>query len=423
MKTGHVSNLSRWKMLGFIDYLLPAYIVLSIPLFYLGLHLAFVFKAIGILVSLLYIMKYGVPQTQNTRIFTIFVLLVTFSFFQYLYNGKPISGYVTDISNYVAAMLFFYIGASDERPGRLFYKKLLYSTAIVFALGLICYVLTPTWYVMRHLDMINNSSMVEYDEYNVVDKLRFSAFFDSYSVSHLSVFASAIAIFSVIYCKGREKMVAFICLIVALLSSVASMHRASMIGSLFAFAMYAYYNHRSKRVKYNIYLGLIVLLFAGIFLYFFSNIGDRADTIHEMFTSRVDDNMSLGKALEERKFTKELMASMQFYIFGHGLGSGGVEMRAYGFPGVSDMQYIKMFYENGIVGAVLFLWIIYRSLLKGIKYIKIYITEVIIILFILVAMLGSNSLSIYYFIVFPFWYAVGRINNYQYFKQAINKQL
>ena len=413
----------RWKYLNIIDYLLPIYIVMSVPLFYMGWHYSFVFKFIGIFISIIYLFKFAPLQTKTNNIFNVFILLVTLSIIQYSYNDRPIEGYFGEVSNYVAAMLFYYVGASDDRLGRHFYNRLLYSIVIVFTIGLIFYFLTPSWYVARNLEIINNQSGVEYNEINVLAQMRFSAFFgDSYYVSHLSVFAVAIAVFGVAYKKGKEKVLAYVGLTIGLLSSIACMHRAAILGSAIALILFAYFYLKTQNHLYKFYFGIIVIVLLLAIVIIFAGTGDRMDTLFEMLTNRVDDNMSLGKALDERKFTKELMDDMKFYIFGHGLGSGGVGMRAYGYPGISDMQYVKMFYENGVVGAVLFILIILQTLRKGIKYIRYFLTEDVIILFILLAMLGSNSLSIYYFIVYPFWYAVGRINNSNYLHRLKNKE-
>lgn len=402
----------KWKYLNFIDYLLPAYIVCSLPLFYFGLHYDFLFKGVAILASLYYLFRFRVYSYRRAKTFTIFLLLVSFSFIQYIYNGRPIALYISDVSNYVAAMLFFYVGLSDDRPGRPFYNKLMYSTAIVFVLGLLCFITMPSWFLSRTIEAINANNVVEYNEFNVFEQMRFGAFWgDSYSVSHLSVFCVAIAIFSVAYWEGKKRWIAIACLIIGLVSSIASMHRASMAGSAMAVAFYIYFNCRMHRQKANwIVFASFILILVG-FVFLMPSFGERVEQIFELIFNRVDDNMSLDKALKERKYTHDLMAGMRFFIFGHGLGSGGVSARAYGLPGISDMQYIKMFYENGIVGAILFISIIIHALKRGVKYISIYLTEIAIIGFILVAMLGSNSLSIYYFIVYPFWYTVGRVYN------------
>lgn len=411
----------KWKYLNFIDYLLPIYILCTIPCFYLGLHYDFIFKGFTIVVTLVYIVQFGLNTINKAVYFTAFLLLITFSFLQYLYNDRPLACYLGEASNYVAAMLFFFIGATDDRPGRTFYEKLLLATVVVFVAGLVCYFFTPSWYVTRNLELINARSSVEYNEVNVLDQMRFNAFFgDSYYVSHLSVFAAAIAIFDFAKYDDRNKYISLLFLFVAIISSVASMHRASMLGCLICLGVYVYYNYRVHKTKDNFVFGLSILILVIGFFMFIPNMDARLESIFGMVSERVEDNMSLNKALEERKFTQDLLASMRYYLFGHGLGSGGVIVRSYGFIGVADMQYVKMFFENGIMGFILFVGIIFRFLKRGIKYIDYYLTEVAIVLFVLVAMLGSNSLSLYYYIVYPFWYAIGRTYNNDYLSNLIN---
>ena len=409
----------RQKWLIFIDWLLPFYIVCTVPLFYLGLRYEFLFKAGTILVTLFYILRFGIGKSKAAKTFTVFCLLVALSFIQYTYNERPFICYINDASNYLAAMLYFYVGITDDRPGRTFYNKMMFSIAIVFILGLFCYVTTPPWYIDRNVEIMSQETGVEYGENSMLEALRFGAFFgDSYSVSHLSVFCSAVALFAIAYTQGRDRIIAIVCLIVGLVSSITSMHRASILGSVIAIVMYVYFNLKTDRHKANTIVILLSIFVVLALFMFLPSTTERVGDIAGMVTERVDDNMDLNKALQERKFTKELMSGMKFFVFGHGLGSGGGSVRAFGFPGITDMQYIKMFYENGFVGAVLFILIILRTIMRGVKYIRYYLTEIIIVLFILAAMMGSNSLSIYYFIVFPFWYAVGRINNSNYLQKV-----
>lgn len=419
----HEATPSQWKYMNIIDYIFPIYVFCSVPLFYLGIQCDFLFKGVAIFITLMYVLKYGFKNNDATKTFNIFISLVAFSFIQYLYNNRPIICYINDASNYLSAMLFFYIGITDDRPGRTFYQKMMFAIAVVFFFGLYFYVTTPPWYVSRSLDVINGMSSVQYDENSMMDTLRFSAFFgDSYAVSHLSVFCSAIALFGIAYYQGKYKIFAIACLIIGLISSIASMHRASILGSLIAMSVYIFFNYRTHRYNANKIVFLLSIMAALSFVVFMPDSSERVGDIVGMVTERVDGNMNLNNALNERKFTKDVMSSMQFFIFGHGLGSGGGSVRAYGFPGITDMQYVKMFFENGTVGAILFIGIVVRALRRGIRNIKYYLTEIIIILFILVAMLGSNSLSIYYFIVYPFWYAVGRVNNDNYLRKLKEKE-
>ena len=50
---------------------------------------------------------------------------------------------------------------------------------------------------------------------------------------------------------------------------------------------------------------------------------------------------------------------------------------------------------------------------------KVYLTELVIIMFVLVAMIGSNTLNMGYMTVMPFWYAVGRVWNKYHYKDAL----
>lgn len=414
----------RWKYLNFIDYILPTYIVLSIPMLYLDINYDIAFKSLGVFASLLYIVRFRIPQSQVVRLFSAFILIVAFSFIQYIYNGRPFVCYFTEASNYITAMLFFYIGVSDDRPDRTFYKKMMYAIAIVFAIGLVFYIIMPSWYLSRNLDAINAESQAEYNESNVLERMRYGAFFaQSYMVSHLSIFCAAIAIFELAYNKGKLKWYALVCLLVGLASSIASLHRASMLGGFLVLIIFFYFNHKTHRYKTNVFIIVCFSLALTLTILIANSFGERFDLLSEMLIERVDGNMSLGKALDERKFTHELLASMQFYLFGHGLGSGGVGVRAYGFIGIADMQYVKMFFENGLVGAFLFVTIILKAIIRGVRFIRYYITEVAIIAFILMAMLGSNSLSIYFLIVYPFWYAVGRIFNESYYNTLKNNRI
>ena len=159
---------AKWKWLNFIDWLLPAYIVCSVPLLYFGWKYDFLFKGVAIFTSLIYVLRFGALKNRAFNIFTLFVLVVTFSFVQYLYNGRPIVCYFAEVSNYVAAMLFFYVGATDDRPGMTFYHRFLFVMTIVFVIGLYYYLTTPGWYLSRNLEYINATSAAQYNESNML---------------------------------------------------------------------------------------------------------------------------------------------------------------------------------------------------------------------------------------------------------------
>ena len=113
---------------------------------------------------------------------------------------------------------------------------------------------------------------------------------------------------------------------------------------------------------------------------------------------------------------------MKYYAFGHGIGSVGAEARKLGFYGLTDSNYIKIFFETGLCGSLGFILVMMSTVARAFSYIKYYICELSIVLFILVAMPISNSLCLYHLCILPFWYAVGRIwnNDYLMIAQKLN---
>ena len=105
----------RWKWLNIIDYLLPLYILCTIPIFYFNLHYDFIFKGLSVLVTVCYLIRFKMPKDSTTVIFNIFILVVSFSFLQYLYNNRPIACFYRCIKLYNRyAFLLYWV--TDERP-------------------------------------------------------------------------------------------------------------------------------------------------------------------------------------------------------------------------------------------------------------------------------------------------------------------
>ena len=135
-----------------------------------------------------------------------------------------------------------------------------------------------------------------------------------------------------------------------------------------------------------------------------------------MLTLRTED-MTFSSAYNERQgLSNKLMAQWSYPIFGHGIGSGGPTSRFLGYGGVTDAAYTKLLFENGIMGIILFVILILSSIFRGLKNFKYYIVELSIICFVAIAMTGSNTLSLAYLYILPFWYMLGKIWNKPYLK-------
>lgn len=406
------------KLLSAIDYIIPVMFVLSMPELYFGLRWISTLLKIAtvLLVFVICYRYYGGIHSQFKKIFSVFIAFNCFTIFAYLYNDRPIACYLADISDYILPMFFVFIGMMSKiNEPRAFYDRILIAATVVFVLGMVCYVLTPGWYLARMAEASNMQSSVVYDETSILDNMRFRCFFlDSYPVSHYSIFCLSIALFNY-YRKDLNNKWMLFCIFVCLIAAVISLHRVALAFGILLITTYLIYTTFNGARKKNRFI--IIAIIAGLVIIPIAQpeILDRVNDIKEgVFDRTGGDNMSVSGALKERKFTAELIHSMKYYIFGHGAGSGGAVARRLGYVSVTDMNYVKMFYETGIVGCMFFAYIIIITLLRGLKYYRYMATELGIILFILVAMLGSNSLVIYYLHIVPFWFAIGRIWNPSY---------
>ena len=146
------------------------------------------------------------------------------------------------------------------------------------------------------------------------------------------------------------------------------------------------------------------------------------DQITELLTER-SEGMSVSKAWEERSYQTDLITKhWHLPLFGHGVGSGGAMAGELKYPHVNDAGYLELLYEYGIVGALIFVILIAKTLIRGIHYMSYYLTELVIVGFVLLAMVGSNTLTLGYMQILPFWYSLGRIWSVKNFEYIVNNK-
>ena len=405
-------------------YILPCAIVGSFVEMYLDLWVIdTIIKFFAVLVSLLVVVKGGYRRGGfiDTLILT-YVLYCLLTGVSYLWNGRPISCYFADISDYLLPILFVYVGLRDNH-GREMYDRFLAALIPIFLLGLLCYLTTPGWYTTRLAEAMNNQWYINgdvYDEESVLSVARFMAFFrTSYPVSHFSVFGISIICFNFLRIDKKIKYTT-VSLFVLIVSVVLCMHRVAIacMGLFLGITLLLSFRRGSLTRLWPVIVlgvGLIAFLVYGV-------TSERYQDVFSMVSNRIED-MSVGNALKERKQIQEVMSTWDNIIFGQGIGSGGAAARAAGYYGITDQNYVKLLYETGIFGCIFLAYILGLTFFRGIKYYRFYLTEIMIITFILVAMLGSNSLVIYYTYTLLFWYAVGRIWNRSYLQNAIANKI
>ena len=293
------------------------------------------------------------------------------------------------------------------------------GTAVLF-FGIICYVLSPGWYISSLTEVRNTAfnARVQHSEESLLASLRFTSFFhDSYPVSLYSVFIFSISLFNYFRVDERKKY-SLICIFVSFVAAILSMHRVSIASSILIFLVFIAYElikGKTSVVFKILFAGILFVIIASLIS---ETVRERLFSLQEMLMRRTED-MSFSGAYKERQIQSDgLMVQWSFPFFGHGLGSGGITSRFMGYGGVTDAAYTKLLFENGIIGMILFITLLLSSSLRAFKYFRYYVVELSILCFIALAMTGSNTLSLAYLYILPFWYMMGRIWNKPYLRYA-----
>lgn len=339
----------------------------------------------------------------------------------YLINGYPLGLYFNEVAFFLPAVLFCYIGMESSDTTDNFYKYTLWAIAAFFVIGLYLYFLPPSWYQNAWVRRMESKWYLEgmnvsYD--HIAENMRFSSFMlTSYATEYFGIFAVPMAISFM--AREEIKKLKWGYLLIVLISIVCvvlSMQRSAILASFLVLLFYFIYDntHYHKGGKfYILLLALVVIFFT---TYSQSELGIR---ILERF-----DAINIDDAFNESRVeqNKNAFSAMQNIVFGSGIGTCGSSARRLGLPAVTDSNYMKLFFEQGIIGIIIFLVLVVKTLLRVKSNFKYLFAEGAIIASYLIAMIGSNALSFSLFSPL-FWYAVGRIWNDEYLYNLKIKEL
>lgn len=408
-----------------LDYIFPLYFVIAFFELYLGMFgISVCVKYVSFLILLLYGIKIYIncPNYKGMKsIFTLFLLYNLMSIIWYAINGVTFQCYMNEIFNSIPAMFFFYIGMSDKRKDDRFLRYFLYSCTICMLIGFYLYFTMPGWFLSAKTEIANNQwfSQYNYTENDISSAMRFSSYLgDTYEADVYAIFAFGISM--MFYLNRRSfynTKLSYLFIFVNVVAAIMTQQRVAMAAVVCYLAFFIYWGYRHHNRKEVSNMILVVVLFLILLIPFVvKHFADRIDVITELLTGRME-NMSMSKAVSERNYQIKLLTDhWNNPIFGHGIGSGGSVARSLGHPGVSDCSYIEMLYEIGIVGFIFYLYILLKTVLRGILYLRNYIAELVMIGFVAVACIGSNTLTMGFLAICPFWYCMGRIWNPYLFK-------
>lgn len=344
-------------------------------------------------------------RTSSLSLIYIFIFYNFFSGLLFLFNDVPIQCYFLDVLYYMFPVCFFFIAASGRVDDERFYKSLMISFAFCIFIGLYMYFFAPSWYQSNLVRIKLMKSGLEYSEEHLMGVTRMGSFMASaYATSHYSIFLMIISASFFIFKKNYNSFLLGFFFIVGFLGSILCQQRVAMVFSLVIvlFFFVKGLKRSSKGVSFFGILLLLMLLLSAVISYLPQS---RYQDITSMLNERIDV-LSFNDAYSSRDDQRQVvLKNIKNILLGSGMGSGGTMARVMGYPGISDGNYHKILYETGIVGLVCFLTLMIRTLY--LLYKKNANTELLMVLFILIAMTGSNSLCVSPIIIFPFWYAVG----------------
>ena len=338
------------------------------------------------------------------------------SLFMYVAGGIPLECYVDRLKAVVFPMLFFFLGAYEVSTRKNFYNSFTISVFACFIIGLWLYFTTPSFYLEFLVRVREEASYIDntLSENVILEYTRFGSFFSaSYAISYFSIPAISLAIASLYNSDTyKKKLFWLFVVLISYISAILCQQRIAMVIS--SIIMLCFFissiNNRKMRGMTQILLVLVVIAVFGVIT---SNIlsGERFALILQLLTGRMEE-MSLSGAMSERtsQYTN-VLAAWSNLILGDGIGSHSGPAMNYGYRVVCDGEFYRILVENGVVGMALFLIIIISSLIRMVKYYRRLWPELLIVLFFLLAAVGSNSLSINFIYSSIFWYSLGVVWN------------
>ena len=335
----------------------------------------------------------------------------------YIFNDVPFSCYTSAIRSFVFPLFFAYLGYKYSM-NQEFNKWYLYACAFCFLVGFYLYLEAPSYYVTYMADARNNafnaSSYI--DESNIMDYARFSSFFTtSYAISCLSVPALILSLsFSLQSKKTNSRILYYFIAFVSFVAAILCQQRIAMACAALVVIFWGWFSKKISNAKGAFSTIFAYIVFISISLYLFGAIMHMEwyDRVSNLISLRLNE-MSLSDAMASRLDQYSSFDRMTGFsvVFGLGLGSCGHAAAAVGLKSVADGEFVKLFYEFGFVGCALLAILIIPSLIRGLKYFRSYYAEVMIIMFYLIAGIGSDSFSFFIFSVMM-WYSLGRIWNH-----------
>lgn len=363
----------------------------------------FVFKAITIGIK-----NYKSPFVLILCAYGLFVLL---SIIAYGFNDTPLICYFLGVQYYFIPICFALLGYSYSTNYE-YNKFYIYACAACFVIGFYLYATLPPTYV----EFIAKEQDFEgWSQKELFGMTRFSSFLPgSYNISFLSVPALVLSLaYSSNSNAGVKRWMCYFIAGVSLVAAILCQQRIAMFSAIAVVLFYSLYFFKQGNKQVLLASICIVVLLIAV-LYFFVSDMVFYDVLQERILDRFHKmKVSTAMSIREGQYSGFSRDTWWSYLIGLGMGSCGHLVIPYNLQAIYDGEYVKTFYEFGLVGVTIFAILILMTLLRGLKLFRYLNAEVLIMLFFLGACVGASALTFFIYSSM-FWFTLGRIWNKDY---------
>ena len=222
-----------------------------------------------------------------------------------------------------------------------------------------------------------------------------SPFFNSEILNRNETIAYLLAIIYIIP-DSRSKLRLRL-LVILIIASFLVQSRQLFVGFLFSIIIYFFINYKDF-FKY----GLFVIIFSFLFLNFFSNIFFK--NLDEYNQRRYDFSKIEERTRGDRIRYFNIMFGLENYTKSPLIGQGtGSYVRANPLNRVAHNSFVTSLYENGIIGLVLFLLLLYKSIPPRYNKLSFIIFFIMIGQLFFIESMGKFFIYIYFIKSFLFY--------------------
>ena len=394
-----------WPLVMF-NYFLLMSTKINLTVLLVDLPLAiFVLKAVSIC--------FKNSRDQFVFLFAIFAVYILLTGFAYAFTETPIMCYFKGIQYYFIPLCFAPLGyklTSNYEYNKLF----LYACAACFVIGFYLYATLPPNY-MEYLAEVQGYENFSQDE--LFGAFRFSSFLPgSYNISYLSVPALILSLaYSSNQYAGIKKWLCYIIAGISFVAAIICQQRISMAFAILVVVFYIlYFARRGNGKIFIVVIGIVALLV--IVINNFISEMPFFDALQEGILGRFEKmNVSVAMSTRTGQYTSFDRETWWSSITGLGIGSCGHLAIPYNLKTINDGEFVKIYYEFGIIGTVFFAVFVFATLLRGVRFVRYLHAEVLIMLFFLGACVGASALTFFIYSSM-LWFATGRIWNKDYLK-------